>query len=114
ERDPRLRDPPGRDGDAAAKGAAQTAFARGPSEDAQDGGPGTGGALRRRVARARLRERDRRQPDLEPADPRRRRDAARAEDRMRGQCVALRPAHARWSRHKTNFASTSEPDAITG
>jgi len=76
-------DPSRRDGDAAAEGAAQTAIARGPGAHAEDGRCGTRGALRRRIPRARLRQRDRRQPDLEPADTRRRRDDARAEDRVR-------------------------------
>ncbi len=57
---------------------------------AEDGGRGARGALRRGIPRARLRERDRRQPDLEPTDPGRRGDASRAENRLKAGALRAR------------------------
>src|SRR5262249_57306460 len=83
------------DGDADAARAPEAALARGPGEDAEDGGPGARGALRRGVAGARVRERDRRDADVEPAHPRRRRDDARAEDRIRAYRPNREKGHGR-------------------
>ena len=49
------------------------------------GGPKGQIAFRQKRDGSRVRERDRRHPDLEPADPGWRRDAARAEDRVRAR-----------------------------